>query len=162
MICSGASVYGFVSELRSWMPVDLGCVMWLAPQRPDLQAYLPIYAGIMDFPASYRRKGYLNSIQDHYNPPADIHERDNEHAFWAFVTLCELMEKDYGGQIISLKKNYGQLEETLLKNQPDFEQKMLAAYAKSPEKVKKTVTKLYGSLAQYALRSTRKTIKKLQ
>jgi len=162
MICSGASVYGFVTELRNWMPVDIGCVMWLAPQRPDLQPYLPIYAGILDFPESYRRKGYLNTLDDHYNPPADIHERDNKHAFWAFVTLCELMEKDYGGHIKSITGQNHKLEETLISKQAGWEKKMEEGYTKEPEKIRKQMTTLYGSLANYALKTTKKYNKKLR
>jgi dipeptidase len=162
MICSGASVYGFVTELRSWMPTDIGCLMWLAPQRPDLQPYLPIYAGILDFPDSYRRKGYLNSIEDHYNPLADIHERDSQHAFWAFVTLCELMDKDFAGNINSIKSQNLKLEEKLFENQSVMEPKMIKAFATTPEKVRKQMTNFYGILAKYALKTTRKTIKKIE
>ncbi len=161
MICGNGTVYGFVTELRNWMPVDLGCVMWLAPQWPDLQPFIPLYAGTTDFPDAFRRPGYLNTLHDHYNPPSDIHERNNHHAFWAFVNFSDLMNASYGPNIEYVRKIHLKPERKLITAQAAMEKKLLMIHTKSPQKCRETVTSLYGQMAIGALKVTRKSIKKL-
>ena len=144
------------------MPADIGCVMWLAPQWPDIQPFIPIYAGVTEFPSVYSRQGYLNSLDDHYNPPADIHARNGKHAFWAFVEFSELMDKSYGKNINSVRGKNLQDEGTLLSVQQALEQKLLKIQQKSPEKCRKLESRLYRNFAMKALATTRKSIKKMQ
>lgn len=155
MICGIASVYGFVAELRNFMPADIGCVMWLAPQWPDIQPFIPLYAGTIRFPAEYCRPGYPNSLADHYNPPADIHERNDQHAFWAFVKFSELMNDHYGENIQAVRKGILKTERRLLGTQPRLEQKLIKLYRESPDKCREAVTKRYGELAMDALTATK-------
>jgi dipeptidase len=161
MICGAASVYGFVAELRSWLPVDIGCLMWLAPQWPDIQPFIPLYAGTTRFPSAYCRPDYPNTIDDHYNPPADIHEPNDQHAFWAFVKFSELMNNAYGKNIGAVRKTHFKNEEKLLIIQPMLEQKLIRIQQESPEKCRDDVSRLYESFAVKALATTRKSIKKL-
>jgi dipeptidase len=161
-ICAIGSVYGFVAELRPWMPVDIGCVMWLAPQWPDIQSFIPLYAGVTGFPSAYCRPGYLNTLADHYNPPADIHERNSHHAFWAYVEFSELMNDNYGKYIESVRKNNLKPERKMLAMQPSIEKKLISIYDKSPDQARATVTSLYESLSMKALAATRKYIRKLK
>jgi dipeptidase len=161
-ICAIASVYGFVAELRSWMPVDIGCVMWLAPQWPDIQPFIPLYAGVTGFPPAFSRPGYLNTLDDHYTPPADIHERNDQHAFWAFVKFSELMNDHYGENIGVVQKKSLKMERKLLGMQPKLEPKLLKIQEASPERCREVVSLLYGKLASEALANTRKGINKLK
>ncbi|TSA38565.1 MAG: hypothetical protein D4R64_02640 [Porphyromonadaceae bacterium] len=162
MICGGASVYGFVAELRNWMPADIGCLMWLAPQWPDIQPFIPLYAGTTQFPSAYCRPGYLNTLADHYNPPTDIHVRNDQHAFWAFVVFSELMGNNYGENIDAVRKSNLKIERKLLAIQPSLEQKLIRLQQESPEKCREAVTRLYEKCAMKALTTTKKSIKKLR
>jgi dipeptidase len=162
MICSSSSVVGFVAELRSWMPVDVGCVMWLAPQLPDMQPFLPVYAGVTAFPKEYCRQDYLHSLGDHYNPPADIHERDYSLAFWNFVRFSELMKAAYGENIGWVRSRNLKPERKMLKAQPALETKLLMLEQKSPEECRKMETVIYGKLAENALATTKKSIRRIE
>lgn len=161
MICGSASVYGFVAELRDWMPVDLGCILWLAPQWPDIQPFIPMYAGVTSFPEEFSRPDYLKTLNDHYNPPADIHERNDQHAFWAFVRLSDAVNKQYGKAIPEVRKKLEQQEKQILADQSKLEQKLLGIYQGSPEACNAAVTKLYSQYSLRSLSTTRKLIKKL-
>jgi len=162
MICGGASVYGFVAELRNWMPADIGCLLWLAPQWPDIQPFIPLYAGTVRFPSAYCRPGYPNSLDDHYIPPADIYERNAQHAFWAFVEFSELMDNNYQKYIGAVKKRNGRIENQLLTLQPVFEKKLLKIRRTSPEKCQTIVSRHYEKFALKSLSTTRKSIRKLK
>lgn len=161
-ICAGATVYGFVAELRGGMPVDVGCVMWLAPQWPDIQPFIPLYAGTTRFPSAYCRPGYPAALTDHYEPPADIHTRNSQHAFWAFVEFSELMNRYYGENIEWVKDRNLKVERTLLSMQPLIERKLLKLSENSPGKCRESVSALYEKFAGQALAATRKSIKILQ
>jgi dipeptidase len=161
MICGTASVYGFVAELRSWMPVDIGCLLWLAPQWPDIQSFIPMYAGITEFPGEFQRTDYLKSLDDHYTPPADIHERNDQHAFWACVRFSEVVNNNYGALIGTVRKQIDKQERKMLADQPQLEHKLVEIYKNSPDACKGIMNKLYS---QYSLRSlsiTKKLTKRL-
>lgn len=160
MICNRASVHGFVGELRSWLPVDIGCVLWLAPQWPDLQPFIPWYAGITHMPEAYARKGYLNSLQDHYTPPEDIHVRNDEHAFWAYVNYSDMVNADYANRIELARHTKNKIQKTLFRTQARFEKKTLKKYKKDVEKGRERLTKYTLNLADMMLELTRKQLKK--
>jgi len=161
-ICGAASVYGFVAEMRRDMPIDIGCVMWLAPQWPDIQPFIPLYAGVTAFPPEFCRPDYLKTIDDHYNPPADIHVRNNQHAFWAFVEFSDLMKENYGENIAWVRKKHLRIEKKLLAQQPGLEKTLSALNGESPTKINELVTNLYSKLSSATLATTRKSIKKLK
>ena len=64
MICCHASVYGFVTEFRNWMPVNVGVVMWMAMQWPDIQPFIPYYCGMTEIPAGYQEPDYEINYPD--------------------------------------------------------------------------------------------------
>jgi dipeptidase len=161
-ICGAASVYGFVAEMRRDMPVDIGCVMWLAPQWPDIQPFIPLYAGVTAFPPEFCRPDYPKTIDDHYNPPADIHVRNNQHAFWAFVEFSDLMKENYGKNIAWVRKKHLRLEGNLLSKEEKFRLQLTALNGESPTKINELVTHLYSKHSSASLATTRKSIKKLK
>jgi dipeptidase len=161
MICGIASVYGFIAEMRDWMPVDIGCLLWLAPQWPDIQPFLPIYAGTTGFPREFYRADYLKSLNDHYNPPADIHERNDQHAFWAYVRFSEVMDNNYGKLIPPVKKKMDKLETRLIADQPRLEKKLIEIYKDSPEVCHEIMTRLYSKYSLRSLSLTKKLTKSL-
>jgi dipeptidase len=159
MICGKATVYGFVAELRKWMPADIGCVMWLAPQWPDIQPFLPYYAGTTDMHPNYCRPGYPESFNDHYNPPEDIHQPNDQHAFWAFVKFSEIMNANYGKRIKGVRKQILRTEEKLFNHQVKLESKVLKVFDKDPDAARAILTGYTRKLAGQSLKYTRKNNK---
>jgi len=47
--------YVYVCQLRSWLPVEVGGVLWFGPDRPATAVLLPFYAGIASLPDSVQR-----------------------------------------------------------------------------------------------------------
>lgn len=141
MICNGGTIYSFVVESRPWMPVEIGTVMWLAPRRCDVQPFIPWYCGVTRVPENYAKKGYLNTLQDHYRPPSDIHQMSQDLAYWNFEVLSANINKDFVQKypVALLKKQ--QLEASLLKAQDRFEKRALEQYKTNPKKGIQTVTR---------------------
>ncbi len=140
MICNGGTIYSFVVESRPWMPVEIGTVMWLAPRRCDVQPFIPWYCGVTRVPENYAKKGYLNTLQDHYTPPGDIHQMSNDLAYWNFEVLSANINRDFVQKypVALLKKK--QMEATLLAAQDAFEKRALEQYKVSPAQAIRMIT----------------------
>jgi dipeptidase len=52
-ICYSTTDYSAVWQLRSWMPDDIGAVLWVAPSRPCSSTYIPFYGSITSVPAAF-------------------------------------------------------------------------------------------------------------
>ena len=160
MICNIASVHGSVTELRNWLPQEIGCVMWLAPQWPDIQPYIPWYCGHRVIPPMFARRGYLvQGLADHYEPPEDIHVRNDQHAFWAFVNFSEMMNQNYGSAIQKVRWNKYRVEKKLIREQPRLEQKMQKLYSANPEEAILFLTDYTNKLVESSLKHTVKQLK---
>lgn len=132
MICNGGTIYSFVVESRPWMPVEIGTVMWLAPRRCDVQPFIPWYSGITKVPENYAKKGYLNSMQDHYNPPSDIHQMNKNLAYWNFEVLSANINQDFVEKYPVAFEKKIKMEASLVKAQENFEKKALEKYKTNP------------------------------
>lgn len=140
MICNGGTIYSFVVESRPWMPVEIGTVMWLAPRRCDVQPFIPWYCGITSVPENYAKKGYLNSMQDHYAPPADIHVMSKDLAYWNFEVLSANINQDFVQKYPIAFAEKIQMETSLIKAQVNFEKEALEKYKISPEQAIQMIT----------------------
>jgi len=79
-----------VAELRSWLPHEIGGVLWLSAGTPCSSVYVPYYLGVLEFPKPY---SFIT---------ADF---DRENAFWSFNSLENLVDRYYGE-----KKKIGEVE----------------------------------------------------
>jgi dipeptidase len=52
-ICYATTDYSAIWQLRSWLPDNIGGVMWVAPSRPCSSAYTPFYDSITTVPAEW-------------------------------------------------------------------------------------------------------------
>jgi dipeptidase len=162
MICNGGTIFSFVVESRPWMPVEIGTVMWLAPRRCDVQPFIPWYCGITQVPESYAKKGYLNSMQDHYTPPADIHQMSKDLAYWNFEVLSANINKNFVQKYpIALAKKM-KMETSLLKAQTKFEKRALKKYYSNPEKAIKMINKYSNQQANSSYKQTVALLRKLK
>jgi dipeptidase len=154
MICNGGTIYSFVVESRPWMPVEIGTLMWLAPRRCDVQPFIPWYCGVTRVPDNYAKKGYLNSIQDHYSPPADIHQMSKDLAYWNFEVLSANINQDFVKKHpVALAKKLD-MEASLLEAQGAFEKCALRQYKTNPKQAIRMITDYSNQQAHRAYRQT--------
>lgn len=139
-ICANSTQYGFVAQLRNWLPADVGCIIWQAQYRPDSQAFIPWYFGINKMPDGYAYGDFQTALEQHFNPPENIHEMTTVHAFWAFVRLADQVDRDYGKRIVPVRQKWSAMERTIFKKQNGFEKKVLKIYRKNPTKARIKLT----------------------
>lgn len=140
-ICAGSTQYSFVAQLRSWMPKEIGSVVWLSTFRPDLQAYVPWYACNSEVPQLFGYGDYKSAYQNHYNPPKSFFDITDKHAYWSFVALAQMGDKDYYTSAPAVRRVWADYERMLFKNQKKIEKKAMRAFKKDPLSAQKILTK---------------------
>ena len=161
MICNGGTIYSFVVESRPWMPVEIGTLMWLAPRRCDIQPFIPWYSGVNKVPEVYAKNGYLNSIEDHYNPPPDIHVMYKEHAYWNFEVLSANKVENFLEVFPPAFSEKKKFEATLFEKQNRFEKKALNMYKKDPARAIDKITRYSNKQAIQSYKNTVALLKAL-
>jgi dipeptidase len=139
-ICSPTTQYGFVAQLRSEMPVDIGAVLWLAPFRPCVHAFTPWYLGMTYLPEGFARGSYTTALETHFNEITDVKEAAPGHKFFEFVDDAKAIDQDYGAKIQGTRSKIKIIEDELLQNQANFEQKVIELYSADPEGAEKSLS----------------------
>ncbi|SDO89621.1 dipeptidase [Desulforhopalus singaporensis] len=80
-ISRSGTVVSQVVHLRSWMPNEIGGVMWVAFDTPATSVYVPWYAGITETP-----KGYTIGYAQQYDPAS---------AWWRFQEVGNLSRRQF-------------------------------------------------------------------
>lgn len=152
-ICTETTQYGFVAQLRSNMPVEIGSVMWIAPRRPCIQSYIPWYSGMTEIPAGFANNTYQEAIKEHFEPSPDIYEPVSDLAYWHYYKEAAEKPTDYKSFIESKHSEINEIENRLLKNQNEFEEKVVETLKTN----KKNALKI---LNEYTAKWTGKTLEK--
>ncbi|NQU81952.1 MAG: C69 family dipeptidase [Bacteroidetes bacterium] len=139
-ICSNTNQYGFVAQLRSKMPVEIGAVLWIAPRRPCIQSFIPWYSGITKVPDGFGRNTYDQAIIEHFNPPPDIHTPVPELAYWHYYQESEVNPDDYENYFETKKTEIDAIENSLFKSQDGFEKEVLKTWGIDKEKALQMIT----------------------
>jgi dipeptidase len=138
-ICSGGSQYSAIAQLRSWMPVEIGTRVWVAPFRPCIQAYAAWYPCITNTPAIYAKSDPKTLLDRHFD--RDYSKPDGrKHAFRVFVARVNEVDEDFSNRMIPAQNSIKQFEKENFVLQDSFEKQILDQYALNPEKAKKRLT----------------------
>ena len=139
-VCSNTNQYGFVAQLRNWMPVEIGAVLWIAPRRPCTQAFVPVYSSIVSVPDNFAVTDYKTALKKHFSKITDFKDYSKGHKYLQFNKKASDIDEDYGKLIPEVKKSIEAKEKELILNQKKFEDKMIKLYKNKPEQAKKKLT----------------------
>jgi dipeptidase len=93
-------------------------------------------------------------LQDHYNPPVDIHEMSKDLAYWNFEVLSANINNDFVEKFPIAFASKNKMESSLLEAQEQFEQKALKKYEANPEKAIQMITDYSNKHANKSYRQT--------
>ena len=116
-ISTQQSAFSFVSQLRSWMPREIGGVIWFGNDDANMIAYTPVDCG--------------NTVQPEcYNTPgADAVTFSDKNAFWVCNWVSNMVYPRYSQIFPELKTVRDSLEASYFVQQADFEKKAMELYA---------------------------------
>lgn len=118
--------YATVIQVRSWLPNEIGGLVWFGYDNPAQTAYAPLYIGMEKVPESYKVCG-----RPAYNLDC---------AWWAFNRVSDLSAQKWGEMRHDVDKVRKAFEEEVFNKQKEIEEKALALYKKDPKKARKFLT----------------------
>ncbi|MFN8239511.1 MAG: C69 family dipeptidase [Bacteroidales bacterium] len=149
-ICSSTQQLSFIAELRSGLPWEIGGRVWVAPRRGCVNAYIPVYFGIKQFPESLFMDDPAKALDLHFKRDPSIYDRNNNMLWWSFVSLAEYADKDYGKRIAQIRKSKEDLQQQFMKMATQLEKDYLPIYKKDPAKAAAMLADFENSVFQKA------------
>ncbi len=136
--------FTFVSQMRNWLPRQIGGVLWFGNDDANMIAYTPIYCG--------------NTIQPEcYNTPgADDVTFSDKNAFWVCNWVSNMVYPRYSMLFPTLKQVRDSLENSYFKDQKQVEANALQLYKKSSEEAVKYLNSYSNDKAQSMLSDWKK------
>ncbi|MGN1375619.1 MAG: dipeptidase [Prevotella sp.] len=118
-ISTQQSGFSYVAQLRSWLPRQIGGVLWFANDDGNMAPYTPVYCG--------------NTIQPEcYNTPgADALTFSDKNAYWVCNWVSNMVYPRYSQMFGSLKEVRDSLDNSYLNQQAEIELEALRLYSVS-------------------------------
>ena len=133
------TAFSYVSQMRSWLPRQIGGVLWFGNDDGNMVAYTPIYCG--------------NTVQrECYNTPgADAVTFSDKNAFWVCNWVSNMVYPRYSQMFPSLKEVRDSLDNSYIANQGEIEKQALKLYGESEQKAVDYLTDYSNTQAQQML-----------
>ena len=131
--------FSYVSQMRSWLPREIGGVLWFGNDDGNMIAYTPIYCG--------------NTIQPEcYNTPgADAVTFSMKNAYWVCNWVSNMVYPRYSMMFPSLKTVRDSLEASYFANQAAVEAKAKELYKDNKDAAIKYLNDYSNQKAQQML-----------
>ena len=108
------TAWTYVSQMRSWMPRQVGGCFWFGNDDPNMVAYTPIYCSMTVQPTCYN------------TPGADEVTFSLENAYWVENWVSNMVYPRYSLLFPSLKQVRDSLQQAYFSQQPHIEAKAMA------------------------------------
>ena len=113
--------FSFVSQSRSWLPNEIGGILWFGIDDAAQSVYYPIYVGNTTMPKEMEVGN------------GDLYNFTWESAFWIHNWVSNMVYDRYSDKIVHVQELQDKLESSFEANQPEIEEKALALYKESKE-----------------------------
>lgn len=131
--------FTYVSQMRSWLPRQVGGVLWFGNDDGNMVAYTPIYCGNTVQPECYNTHG------------ADAVTFSDKNAYWVCNWVSNMVYPRYSQLFPSLKAVRDSLEQSYFSNQAAVEQKAKALCEQSEAEAVKFLNNYSNEKAQQML-----------
>ena len=116
------TAFTYIAQLRSWLPREIGGILWFGNDDGNMVPYTPIYCGNTTQPECYN------------TPGADAVTFSDKNAFWVCNWVSNMVYPRYSQMFPTLKEVRDSLENSYFANQKNIEQHALAMYQSNPSK----------------------------
>lgn len=131
--------FTYVSQMRSWLPREIGGVLWFGNDDGNMVAYTPIYCGNTVQPLCYN------------TPGADAVTFSDKNAFWVCNWVSNMVYPRYCQMFPSLKAVRDSLENSYFARQPEVEQRAMELYENHKMEALKMLNEYSNEQAQSML-----------
>jgi dipeptidase len=131
--------FSYVSQMRSWLPRQIGGLFWFGNDDGNMVAYTPIYCG--------------NTVQPEcYNTPgADALTFSDKNAYWVCNWVSNMVYPRYSMMFPSLKEVRDSLERSYFEQQKTVEDRAVLLYAQDPSSAVEYLNNYSNTQAQQML-----------
>lgn len=146
-ICRSNTQVSEVTQLRHWLPADIGAVVWTSMRTPCTGVYVPWYMGIRDVPRPYK---------------TGTDEVSKGSAWWTFRELDSYVDAHYAKTIPTVRAAFGTFQGRMLADQAGFERMVAKVYKRSPSAGRAVLTAYSGYLGMKAYCMAQDLLKKVK
>jgi dipeptidase len=125
------TMYATIIQCRSWLPNEIGGLVWMALDNVATSIYIPMYCSTTEVPIYYSTPGRING-----------YTRDS--GWWAFNRLSTLAAQRWGDMRHDVREVWDPWQIELFSNQSDIEKEALDLYKKNPQEASKFLTKYFN------------------
>jgi dipeptidase len=161
-ICNNYTDYCCITQLRNWLPVEIGSIMWIAPRYPCVQPFIPWYFGINKISSDYEKGTYVSALQNYNIKDKDYRILFPDDACWVFGDFAAKIDSCYGENVKSLKKWKINFEKNVFQKIKMKETEVIDIYKSDPDKARQILADLSNGFAEKALIETKKKLKKIK
>ena len=115
------SGFVFVSQMRSWLPREIGGVFWFANDDANMAAFTPVYCSMTERPECYNTAG------------ADALHFSKKNAYWVCNMTSNMVYPRYSLMFPTLKEVRDSLDNSYFAAQAGVEKKAQELYAQNPQ-----------------------------
>jgi dipeptidase len=159
-VCNGLNDYSCITQLRNWLPSDIGNILWISPRHPCIQPFIPWYYGINMISPDFEKETYTNALRDYNIKETDYKKKYPSHACWIFDDFATKIDSHYSNEIESVKSWKANFEMDIFKTIKTKEIEIISIYKSNPDKARQMLTDLSNTLAEKVLNETKEKILK--
>lgn len=115
------SGFVFVSQMRSWLPREIGGVFWFANDDANMAAFTPVYCSMTERPECYN------------TPGADALHFSKKNAYWVCNMTSNMVYPRYSLMFPTLKEVRDSLDNSYFAAQTGVEKKAQELYTQNPQ-----------------------------
>jgi dipeptidase len=161
-VCNGLNDYSCITQLRSWLPSDIGNIMWIAPRYPCFQPFIPWYYGINKVSPDFEKISCSDALHNYNLKLEGYKKRYPDHACWVFDDFASGVDSSYNNIIGSVSEWKNNFQAEIFKTLKEKEPEILSVYISNHDKAHQMLTDLSSNFAEKALTETKNKLLKMQ
>lgn len=136
--------FSFVAQMRSWLPNEIGGILWFGVDDAAQTVYYPIYCGHTEVP-------HEMAVGN-----GDLLNFSWTSAFWIHNWVSNMVYSRYSDMSKDMKKVQTALEDRFKASQPEVEEKAVALYKKSKTEAVDYLTQYSNNLVREGISEWKK------
>jgi dipeptidase len=160
-VCNLYNDYACITQLRNWLPTDIGNISWIAPRYPCIQPFIPWYYGINKISSDYEKATYTEALDNYNNKNRDYILMYPDHSCWVFDDFANKIDSCYTIEIKLLREWKNEFQRIVFDKVDEKEKEIISTYESDREKALQMLTDLTNGFAEKVLAETKDKLQKM-
>ena len=143
-IATQQTAFSFVAQMRSWLPDEIGGILWFGIDDAAQTIYFPFYSGHSVVPNEMATGN------------GDLHTFSWTSAFWIHNWVSNMVYTRYSDMSEDMKRVQSKLESSFVAQQPQIEERALALHKQSNEKAVQFLNEYTNTLVEEGMAEWKK------